>query len=458
MSKEEIRANILLVDDRPENLIALEATLEPLGQRLVKAHSGREALRQVLIEDFALILLDVQMPGMDGFETAALIKERERSRSIPIIFVTAISRSEKHVFKGYEAGAVDFLPKPIDEDILKSKVTVFVELYKKSEQIKRQAELLRQSELREAERQQMERERERERRYIDDLIVAKEEAERANRAKSEFISSVSHELRTPLNAILGFTKLVLNPRVGALNEVQSAYMQDILHGAEHLLQVINDILDLSRIEAGKMTVQRNAFPLAPVLEQSLSIVREQALEHNLQLKLEIAPEVLALPPIVADQRKIKQILYNLLANAVKFTPEGGVITLSAECETSDSHRGNPADARSAADPCTEFEARRKAGGDLPESVVIGVRDTGIGIAPENLERIFGAFEQVDSSHARQKQGTGLGLALTKRLVELHGGTIWIRSEVDHGSVFRFRLPLNPSLNEAEGEEARQITL
>lgn len=458
MPEEEFIASILLVDDRPENLIALEATLESLGQRLVKARSGSEALRHVLTEDFALILLDVQMPGMDGFETAALIKERERSRYIPIIFVTAISKSSQYVFKGYEAGAVDYLPKPIDEDVLKSKVRVFVDLYKKSEQIKRQSELLRLSEQREAERQQMEREHELERGYITVLIAAKEEAERANLAKSEFISSVSHELRTPLNAILGFTKLMLNPRVGALNEDQSAYLQDILHSGEHLLQVINDILDLSRVEAGKMTMQLTAFPLAPVLEQSMSIVREQAREHELKLSLEIAPEVAQLPPIVADQRKIKQILYNLLANAVKFTPEGGTITLSAMCEAPDQTSERPQKEQYACDSDTA-SGLESDGTPLPvrESVIISVRDTGIGIAPEHHERIFGAFEQVDSSHARQKQGTGLGLALTKRLVELHGGGIWIDSDVDRGSTFSFRLPLPPTALPNEAAEKDLLT-
>ena len=562
------KADILLVDDRPENLVALEAILEPLGQNLVRALSGVAALRHLLTRDFALILLDVQMPGMDGFETAALIKEREKTRHVPIIFITAISTDQKYVFRGYSAGAVDYIAKPFEPEILRSKVSVFVDLWEKGEQIRRQADLLRRSEQREAERELAEREREMERRHLDALaasearlrrviesnligilfwntdglitdanevflgmvgysredlvaerlkapdltppeyrpldamaleqlldvgscppfekefvrsdgnripvllgaamlegsreegvsfvldltlrkaieesfVAAKEEAERANRAKSDFISGVSHELRTPLNAIVGFSKLLKNPRVGPLNEDQAAYVQDIVQSAEHLQQLIDDILDLSKIEAGKMTLSPAPFSLAEVLEQSLVIVREKARQHSLGLHTEIAPEVAALPPFVADQRKVKQVLYNLLSNAVKFTPDGGRVVLRAVCEAPEPDKGKRGRKRraphgdgadAAPDPCP--------------SVVVSVEDTGIGIAPEHQARIWENFEQVDSSYTRHQQGTGLGLALTRRLVEMHGGSIWLTSEVGRGSTFSFRLPLR-LLNDQE---------
>jgi two-component system, sensor histidine kinase len=416
------QANILLVDDRPENLTALEAVLQPLNQNLVKARSGTEALKYLLTMDFAVLLLDVQMPGMDGFELATLIKRRERSRYIPIIFVTAISTAQSFIYQGYEAGAVDYLLKPINPDILKSKVTVFVDLYLKGEEIKRQAALLRESEKRDAERQQVAREREMELRHLDEIIAAKEEAERANRAKSDFISSVSHELRTPLNAILGFSKLLQNPRVGPLNEDQEAYLHDIVESAEHLLALINDILDLSKIEAGKMTLTLSEFAVKDVLDTSLAIVRERASQNNLTLETENPSEIIALPPLIADRRKIQQALLNLLSNAIKFTPDGGRISVGAGWD---------------------------ADGDY---IAFRVRDNGIGIAPENFERVFGTFEQVDNSYSRQQHGTGLGLALTRRLLAQHGGEIWVESELGKGSVFHFRLPRHPEQRRTETQE------
>ncbi len=410
--QEEPQASLLLVDDRPENLLALRAILEPLGCTLVEASSGTQALKYLLGQEFALILMDVQMPGLDGFETVTLIKEREKTRHIPIIFVTALSKEQHYVFRGYSSGAVDYISKPFDPDILRSKVAVFLELWTRGQALQRQAGLVARHRQLEAEHELAQRER--------------ALAEKSSRAKSEFIAGISHELRTPLNAILGFSKLLLNPRVGSLNEDQRAYTQDVVHSAEHLLGLINDILDLSKIEAGKMTLEDGEWSVPALLESSLVIVRDKALEQSLALSLEIAPQAQQIGPLKGDPRKIKQVLFNLLSNAVKFTPEGGSIVVSADIE-------EDGDAPNGEAPSGE------------KWVQICVRDSGIGIAPGHQELIFAAFEQVDSSYTRSQQGTGLGLALTRRIVELHGGTLSLHSALGEGSTFCFRLPARPAV-------------
>jgi signal transduction histidine kinase len=244
-------------------------------------------------------------------------------------------------------------------------------------------------------------------RVQDQLQEAKDVAEIANRSKSEFIANMSHEFRTPLNHILGFSELLYDQNYGELNAVQREYLGDILQSGRHLLSLINDVLDLSKVEAGKMELTCSAVALPALLEKSLVMVREKALKHRLQLGLHLqeVPE-----KIWADERKLKQILYNLLSNAVKFTPEGGSIQL---------------------------EARGLNG----QGTEITVRDSGIGLKQADLERIFHPFEQGDNSARRKFQGTGLGLALTKRMVDLHGGRLWAESDGEgRGSCFTVILP------------------
>jgi len=243
----------------------------------------------------------------------------------------------------------------------------------------------------------------------EELLKARDAAAAANRAKSDFLANMSHELRTPLNAIIGFSEILIDEKLGSLLEKQKRSVGNVLTAGRHLLALINDILDLAKVEAGKMELELGDVEVGSLLRESMVLIQEKAMKHELRLSTEIE-ECVADLRTQADARKLKQILFNLLSNAAKFTPDGGEITVGARYEE--------------------------------DVLVVFVRDTGIGIAPDDLERAFGKFEQVDSSYARTQQGTGLGLALTRRFVELHGGRIWAESEGEgKGSTFTFTLPI-----------------
>ncbi len=257
------------------------------------------------------------------------------------------------------------------------------------------------------------------------LQHAKGAAEAANRAKSQFLANMSHELRTPLNAVIGFSEILADKTFGDLNDRQSKYVNNVLASGRHLLQLINDILDLSKVEAGRLELTRTSFSAANALANVLAVIKTLANKKEITFEVEVAP---GLDAVLADEAKFKQIMYNLLSNALKFTPERGKVSVRVARETDPK-------ARPGLEPLFAFSG---------QCLKVIVADTGIGIHPRDHERVFLEFEQVDSSYGRQQQGTGLGLALTKRLIELHGGRIWVESEgvEGQGSRFSFLLPLS----------------
>ncbi len=423
---EDPRVKILLVDDRPENLVALQAILEPLGQILVQANSGAEALKCILQHEFAVILLDVQMPDMNGFDVAQIIKSREKSRFIPVIFLSAISKEDAYVFKGYSMGAVDYVFKPFNPDVLRSKVAVFVDLYLKQQQLRQQSELLAESQRRELELQHRTELLETEAKSAAKLAELNEELhtrqielEQAMGVRNRFYASMSHELRTPINAVIGYSTLLIDNIYGPLNEKQREGLQRTLKAARHLLELVNDVLDLSKIEAGKIELALQPVNIEALIEDLFVTVRPLADEFETSLSFEHPSE---LPTVVTDPRRVRQILLNLLSNAIKFGMQKPIRVVCNRCED---------------------------GG-----VLIEVVDQGEGISEEDQSRIFEEFVQVSPT---QQPGTGLGLPISRRLAALLDGSREVESTPGQGSVFSLRLPREAQPRLVELEELSAIT-
>jgi len=363
---DQSKAKILMVDDKPENLVALEAALRPLRLELVPARSGEEALRCLLSDEFAVILLDVQMPGMDGFETAAHIKERERSCHIPIIFLTAISRELHQQLRGYEVGAVDYIAKPFDPWVLRSKVAVFVDLYDKTRRVEDQAAQL----------------------------------VRSNRELEQFAEIVSHDLRNPLVSVVGYMQMLGDGSAGALSADAKQFVERALRAAESMGTLIDDLLSYAL--AGKAVGTLRATDAGQAVERALS---------NLHADIESAGATInasALPVVRADSSQLTRLFQNLIGNSVKYRSDELPLQV-------------------------EIGAERDA-----DQWMFSVADNGSGLVSDEAGAVFAMFYRGSSAEGRP--GTGIGLAICKKVVEGHGGRIWAEPRDRGGTVVRFTLP------------------
>lgn len=435
MQSEEVK--ILLVDDRTENLLALESVLEGPGHTLVRATSGREALRHLLQEDFAVVLLDVHMPELDGFETAELIRSRERSRDTPIIFLTADRGDEEYINRGYSLRAVDYVIKPFDPAILRTKVAVFVELSRRAQALKEEVEQRRlaEEEVRRlnAELDRRVRDRTAEltaanrklRKEIAERERAEEERmrllaqlEHEGRRKDEFLAVLAHELRNPLAAISN-AHYALSCLVSENRQVER--LRSVIgRQTQKLTRLIDDLLDVSRITRGKITLQKEWVPLSRVVHSAVETCTPllQQREHEFDLLL---PEKEVW--VYGDPTRLEQVVGNLLTNAAKYTEPHGRVTLEVAAVA------GPGGA-----------AKREA-----VSVEIRVRDSGIGIAPELLPLVFDPFVQAEDARGRAEGGLGIGLALVRDLIRMHGGEVEAFSAgLGRGSQFTVRLPASLS--------------
>jgi len=403
--------SILLVDDNKRNLDALESILASPELRLVRAQTPDEALLWLVHNEFACIVLDVQMPGMNGFELARLIKTRKRSQHIPIIFITAYLLEEKDALQGYVAGAVDYLTKPVNPQILKSKVGVFVDLFRATRALAGanaalQIEISQRKKAEEALREANSKLELRVQDRIRELKKAHDDLVAASQAKDNFLATLSHELRTPLNPIL----LVASDHSG--NQKLSAKLRAdfdmILKNAELEARLIDDLLDLTRIARGKILLDKKSSDVQDVLRDAIGTVQEEIGKKKIALSLKLNATQ---STVFADTARLQQVFWNVIRNAVKFTPAGGRIVIETETR-----------------------------GDL---WTVRISDTGIGMSTSEMNHLFTAFSQTENARFG---GLGLGLAISQKLVELHAGQIRAFSAGrDRGSTFTIELPLAPVL-------------
>lgn len=392
MVAQEQAVNILLVDDKTENLLALESILETPGYNLVRALSGQDALLALLGQDYAAIVLDVQMPGMSGIELAQIIRGRRKSQHIPILFLTA--HGDESAIAGYQAGAVDFLTKPLQPAVLRSKVAVFAELFRKSSALKAEVEERRQAEERIGQLNKELSER------IEELAAANAELE-------AFSYTVSHDLRAPLRQVSGFAALLEEGLNGRQTAKDSEYIGFIQDAVGRMGQLIDDLLGFSRV--GRIELDRAVVDLTSVVEQVRETLAPALVGRDVQWNIGLLPEV------EGDHAMLRQVFANLLDNALKFT-------------------------RTRERAAIEIGARREGG-----EHVFFVRDNGVGFDARYADKLFGVFQRL---HTRAEfEGTGIGLASVRRIIQRHNGRSWAESVSGEGAVVYFSLPVCTAADE-----------
>ena len=401
--EEHEKVNILLVDDQPGKLLTYEAILGNIGENLIRAGSAREALDCLLHTDVAVMLVDVCMPELDGFELATMIREHPRFQKTAIILVSAILMSEVDLLKGYERGAMDYVPVPIVPEILRAKVAVFADLWRKTRRLERWNQELEQ---RVSERtSELEATAERLRANEERLRLAVEALRDADRRKDDFLAILAHELRNPLAPVRSAVEIMQFPDV---DEARMRWCRDVItRQISHLTRLVDDLLDVSRITRGKIKLRLEALELKTVIFAAVETSRPFIEAHNHTLDVHVPDQSLR---VAGDAVRLTQVVSNLLNNAAKYQKDGGRIQLTVAAEDG--------------------------------QVVIRVRDQGIGMPPEILARVFDPFMQADESLHRAHGGLGLGLSLVRSLVEMHRGSVRASSEgVDRGSEFEVRLPV-----------------
>ena len=411
---ENNRVNILLVDDQPAKLLSYEAILGPLGENLVQASSGKEALEHLLRKDIAVVLVDVCMPDLDGFELAAIIRDHPRHQRTAIIFVSAIALTDIDRLRGFECGGVDYVSVPVEPEILRARVSVFADLYRKTRQLERLNQEL----------EKRVEERTLELTNAAGMLADSEAAlKEADRRKDEFLAMLAHELRNPLAPIMNAVEIL---RHRPESEGDLRWTRDVIERqVVHLTRLVDDLLDVSRITRGKLEIRPEHVDLADIVRWAAEAIQGQLGPKRLQLEVALPTGQI---PIFVDGVRLTQVVLNLLDNSCKFASPGGRIWLRGE---RDDH-----------------------------GVTISIRDDGAGIPEEDLPHLFEMFHQSKRSAVPSHGGLGIGLALVRRLVEMHGGTVEARSPgPGMGSEFVVRLPLaDPALAGANGKAPRHVHL